>query len=405
MTVKITKPASITQSDVNALNRGVGVAGNRIGAYEAKDSVFRLISAGRKNLIINGAMNLAQRGTSESAISTDGYYTADRWRIEGTTTGDIDMAVETSDTPSGFGSLLKLSRSSSQTLDAGDFLALVQKVEGNKLQELEYGSDAPKDLTISFWVKTNVPGQYVINLYTEDTGQNRIITKPYYVQSSDVWEKHSITFPGDDYGTLNNDTGVGMYVQFCLRAGTDKTTGTPCDKEWVSFSNTRYFAGQRADLTYGSGGFFKITGIQMEVGSVATPYEYLSYDQELHDCQRYFEKSCQPGVILTQGSTTTTFGTADTTKLCQLAIWSHPTLIPFTVEKRAIPTVTKYGNSQGYWAYLSAGLSGPSGISTPTFHQNVLSTGATTKYISVNNQVSTSPLWGLFGNWTADAEL
>jgi hypothetical protein len=226
------------------------------------------------------------------------------------------------------------------------------------------------ELTMSCWVRTNNP--YVgfrtntIGASSRDLGDK--------VPADGNWHKLEYT--------INNTGTVSEYHDVLI----------------VAYNN--------ASVSIATNDYIEVADVQLELGKVATPFEHRSYGEELALCQRYYEKSTPQGIFPTNGPDTTSFGSglSDNLRLVSVAVWSQPTMVPFKVEKRVNPTMTYYGNSQGYWGYLSTGTSGPSGISSFTFHANVYR-GANTKGVFVNNQVSTSPMWQVAGHWAADAEL
>lgn len=238
-----------------------------------------------RNLIINGAMNVWQRGTSADTAST-GDYMCDRWRIQHNgTDGNVDWDQETSSTPDGFAYALKVSMDASEaSLDAGDYVYITQRFEGQDLQHLEKGTANAKKVTLSFWVKSSVASTYTASLTDDDN--TRIIGKSYTISTANTWEKKVIVFDGDTSGAFNNDANRSLDVDFWIDAGTTFTSGT-FSTVWASEVN--------ADRVYDTTGWlestsptFYLTGVQLEVGSEATPFEHRSYGDELARCQRYY---------------------------------------------------------------------------------------------------------------------
>jgi len=179
---------------------------------------------GRRNIAYNGAMNVWQRGTSADT-ATSGDYMCDRWVvIHNTLDGNVDWDQETSSTPDGFGYALKISTDASETsLDAADFLAIRQKIEGQDLQQLQKGTSGAKSLTLSFWVKSSVASTYTVDLF--DTDNDRTISKSYAINTADTWEFKTVTFAGDTTGALTNDNGVSLEFTFWIDAGSNLTSG------------------------------------------------------------------------------------------------------------------------------------------------------------------------------------
>jgi hypothetical protein len=274
---------------------------------------------GVRNLIINGDMNIAQRGTSFTVTGGDtAYRTVDRWKhVLGA--GNWVVSQDT-DVPTGqgFAKSLKLDVTSAVTSpSAGLFTALQYSFEGQHLQHLKKGTANAESVTLSFWVKATKTGTYIVELDDDDNGRN--INKSYTVNASDTWEKKTITFEGDTTGTLNNDNGLSLRIFMYLVMGTDYTSGT-LQTSWGSTVSANRAVGQVNTADSASNNFY-ITGVQLEVGDTATPFEHRPYDMELARCERYYET----GYFVTM----TTPGTSGV----------YPTVY-YKEKKRANPTVT-----------------------------------------------------------------
>jgi hypothetical protein len=248
---------------------------------------------GRRNLIINGAMQVAQRGTSFTGIGNgDDGYTLDRWNFnEGGTPPSEFTISQDSDAPSGFHSSLKMQTTSAGNINQNNsisYLTLEQKIEDRNVAAPAYGTSDAKEMTLSFWVKSYQTGTFTIWFWRSDP--NRSSTVKYTVNSSGTWEYKTVTIPADTTGVVNNTGGEGFRVVFCLAAGSDYTTGTS-SSSWKSHTGTGLFEGQTVDLGDSTSNYFAITGVQLEVGSVATPFEHRSYGEELALCERYYWKS------------------------------------------------------------------------------------------------------------------
>jgi hypothetical protein len=179
-----------------------------------------------KNLLINGGMNIFQRGTSQASITANGYYTADRWRIAANGLGTWTQSRST-DVPSaqGFGYSLKMDCTTADASPAAtDLLILQQKIEGQNLQHLLKGTSSAKKVTLSFWVKSNKTGTYIIEIDHETA--SRSISKSYTISSADTWEKKEITFDGDTSSTIANDNAIGLSILWWLGAGSNRTSGS-----------------------------------------------------------------------------------------------------------------------------------------------------------------------------------
>jgi hypothetical protein len=245
--------------------------------------------APNRNLIINGAMQVAQRGTSTASITSSGYYTVDRFQMANVTLGTWTQSVE-NDAPTGSGfrkSLKVLCTTADAAPAAGDVLAINHLFEGQNLQLISKGTASAQQLTLSFWVKSNVTGTYIVNLRDDDN--TRSVSTSYSVSASATWEKKTIVFPADTTGAFDNDNAGSLGLVFFLGAGTNFTSGT-LNTSWASTVTANRAVGQ-TNLAAATNNYWQITGVQLEVGAVATPFEFKPFEQELKECQRYFEKS------------------------------------------------------------------------------------------------------------------
>ena len=256
-----------------------------------------------RNLIINGDMSIAQRGTSETGVNTTGYYTVDRFRTLGASFGTFTQSQST-DVPTGQGFATSL-KMDCTTADAspssGDVLILQQLIEGQNLQYLKKGTSSAESLTLSFWVKTNKTGTYICEL--RDVDNNRTISQSYTISSANTWEKKTITFAGDTTGTFGNDNAESLRCNFFLNAGSDYTSGT-LQTSWSGRTNANRAVGQ-VNLADSTSNDWYITGIQLEAGTSASDFEFLPVDVTLKRCQRYYQvlsPSVNQAIVQYQGN-------------------------------------------------------------------------------------------------------
>jgi len=237
-----------------------------------------------RNLIINGAMQVAQRGTSFN--STSGFlYTADRWRrYFQSSTGAFSTSVD-SDALVGFEKSLKLTVTTTQsTLTASEQYWVSQAVEAQNMSQLNMGTSDAVTSTLSFWVKSSVAGDYAVMFGS--SGSTRQYVSMYTINSANTWEYKTITIAGETTGTWATGTSIGMNVRFSVGVGTDFHTTS--EDTWLT--SYKLSTNAQTNLMATSGATFQITGVQLEVGSVATPFEHRSYGEELARCQRYYQK-------------------------------------------------------------------------------------------------------------------
>jgi len=254
-----------------------------------------------RNIIINGDMSIAQRGTSTASITTTGYYTCDRWQFQMGTMGTWTQSQST-DVPSGqgFATSLKIDCTTADASPAvGDYLIITSRFEGQNLQYIKKGTASATSLTLSFWVKSTKTGTFVVQLY--DSDNTRSISKSYTVNVSNTWEKKTITFAGDTTGTLDNDNAGSMQINFWLGAGTDYTSGT-LQTTWGSSVTTDSAVGQ-VNVADSTSNDFYLTGVQLEAGTTASDFEFLPYDVNLQRCRRYYQNyEYTGGTVVSMGN-------------------------------------------------------------------------------------------------------
>ena len=238
-----------------------------------------------RNLIINGAMQVAQRGTSLTVGDSTEYKTLDRFAIgiNGTTAGRATMSQAT-DAPSGFGNSMKFDVTTADTsIGANEAFGFLHRIEGQNLQQFAKGTADAKVCTLSFYAKGTAK-TYVVE--TRDAN-SRQVSATFNVTTS--WQRFEITIPADTAGTIANDNSTGLTIIWWLHAGSDFTSGT-LNTSWAASVNANRMVGCESIFSSTSNELF-ITGVQLEVGETATPFEHRSFGEELALCQRYFCKS------------------------------------------------------------------------------------------------------------------
>ena len=256
--------------------------GTQVTTADIADGVFQA----NKNLIINGAMQVAARGTSQTGITSGGYKDApDRFRIDATTVGTWTVSQSTT-APEGFSNSYKFECTTANgSLSADSKLSLLQRIEGQNLQQLKKGTSNSESVTLSFWVRSSKTGTYIVQLKDQDN--TRIYSQAYTISSANTWEYKTLTYAGDTTGSFDNDNGDSFRVFWWLVAGTDFSSGTLATA-WESNTNANRAVGQ-VNLADTVGNDWYITGVQLEVGEQATPFEHRSYADELRRCDRYFQ--------------------------------------------------------------------------------------------------------------------
>ena len=278
-----------------------------------------------KNLIINGAMQIAQRGTSSTST---GYGTVDRWQIfrSASVGSHAFTASQETDAPDGFSNSFKITTTTAAgTVGTNDYFNVGQEIEAQTLQQLAYGTTSAKKVTLSFWVKSSQTGTYSIGVYATDG--NRVIGSTYAINTANTWEKKSVTIDGDTAGTINNDNGAGLRFYFNLAAGS--TYNSTDNTSWATYSNGNFAYGGNDNVVNNLNATWQITGVQLEVGESATEFEHRPYGTELQLCERYFEAyplmsgTQNIPIILTYRVTN--------------QYWAY---LYYKTQKRAVPTLT-----------------------------------------------------------------
>jgi hypothetical protein len=257
------------------------------GTITATDTDGSIGKPAFKNLIINGDMSIAQRGTSVSSVTTTGYRTCDRFQPVMSSAGTWTISQST-DVPTGegFATSFKMDCTTADaSLSASDYLIVRTLLEGQNLQKLKFGTSSAESLTLSFWVRSNKTGIYAVWFYA-DVG-NKSFSKTYTIDSADTWEKKTITINGDTASSFSNNNSIGLRINWYLASGTTYTSGTlPTD--WQTDSNGDRAVGQ-VNLADNTANEWYITGVQLEVGTSASDFEFLPYDLNLDRCERYYQ--------------------------------------------------------------------------------------------------------------------
>lgn len=246
-------------------------------------------NTGRRNLIINGAMQIAQRGTSNT---TSAVYLIDRFKTDfsGGALTNEQVSLTSSDTPYsyGFRKAQKFSNTTAGSTATTDYRRMTHVVEAQNIASSgwEYTSSSSY-ITLSFWVKSSVAGTYACNLQSNDgTAQNYSFE---YTVAADTWTKVTHTAPGNSGITINNDTGEGLRIYWWPYLGTNNTTSGHTNEAWAAFSSSSQVKDFAQNWASTLNATFFVTGVQLEVGENSSDFEHLSFGEELALCQRYFE--------------------------------------------------------------------------------------------------------------------
>jgi len=239
-----------------------------------------------RNLVINGAMNVSQRGTSHAAVA-NAAFTLDRFSFSHSQDGAFTVTQDSS-SPDGFANSLKLDvTTADSSLGTSQYLIMEHKIEAQNLQHLQFGTSSAKNITLSFHVKSNKTGTYGVTIIHEDNS-SVMANLTYTIDSADTWEQKSLTFTGDTTGAINDDNGVGFKMGFTLAVGSQWTSGDT-SASFRTFANGNYGAGQTVNILDNTSNEWYITGVQLEVGQNATTFEHEPIERTLNKCYRYFQ--------------------------------------------------------------------------------------------------------------------
>tara|TARA_R100000329_G_scaffold25123_1_gene23747 strand:- start:587 stop:1696 length:1110 start_codon:yes stop_codon:yes gene_type:complete len=342
-----------------------------------------------RNVIINGAMQVAQRSTSETGLgSANGYHTVDRWQTTAANTAGRFTQEQSADAPSGFAFSTKLSCTTADTSIAADELVKFrQKIEAQNLIRFAKGTSDAKRYALSFYVKGNANATYVAELYDADNA--RQISKTFNVTTS--WNRVELNFPADTSGALNNDNGTGIIMQIYLHAGSTFTSGTLNSSAWAASTDANRAVGISSFFDSTSRTFF-ITGVQLEVGDVATPFEHRSFADELLQCQRYYYRVGDDNNG--GGYHRYAVGSCQGTSSCGITVHAP-------VKMRTTPTLEQTGTASNYALYeadsvhacssvpaINSAHSGPSNFNITFTSAGNLASGNAAEAINNNNTTS-----------------
>ena len=246
---------------------------------------------GNRNVIINGAMTVAQRGTSVTGITSSGYQTLDRFKTSGSAGGTWTMAQTAITDLAQFAQSLKMDVTTAKSSpDSGSSFRIQTLLEGQDLQRFAKGTSSAKEYSLSFYVKGTTTGTYIVEFY--DVDNTRHVSKAYTIDAANTWEYKTLLFPADTTGAFDNDNASSLIISWYLMAGSDLTSGT-LQQTWGAASNTTRASGQ-VNLAASTSNDWQITGVQLEVGDTATDFEHRTFGDELARCHRYFIRRNSP---------------------------------------------------------------------------------------------------------------
>jgi hypothetical protein len=242
------------------------------------------VSPGFRNRIINGGMTIDQRNAGASVVATDGGYTLDRWKGNSSQVSKFTVQQDAGSVtpPAGFTDYLGVTSSAATSVGSNDYYIIRQAIEGFNIADLGFGTANAKTVTLSFWVRSSLTGTFSGTL--NNSGSSRSYPYTYTISSANTWEYKTITIAGDTSGTWLATNGIGLWVSFSLGMG---STYSAAAGAWID--TEEYAVTGSVSVVGTNGATWYITGVQLEVGSTATSFEYLDYGRSLIQCQRYFQ--------------------------------------------------------------------------------------------------------------------
>ena len=352
-----------------------------------------------RNFVINGAMQVAQRGTSFTYAhdGTVSGYNIDRMSFVTSGADSYDCTVsQSTDAPSGFAKSWKVTTGTAEaSIDANDLIYFRTVLEAQNLQPLDYGSSSAKTITVSFYVKSSVSGTFGLGLYVEDGVRNR--TSTYTINATNTWERKTVTFTGDTASSIDDNNGRGLDIYWVLASGSDwdSTDST----SWDDYVASRWAFGHAQDgVATTASATWQITGIQLELGNQATPFEHKSFSEELQKCKRYFQRSYPYGTA----TGTATYSGATIYRGNTATTVTPYVPVRFETEMRATPDIELRSPDSGAADTVSAGIG--SGGSQVAVTAGVSSSGATA-FMYYNAGTSSPAYYNLYAHHICTSEL
>ena len=299
-------------------------------------------NVGRRNILRNGDMRIAQANSSTVITATTTQYVVDRIKhnLAGSTGArySVQRKANQTDGPGEHSTYMRVECTTAQSAQSGTQSNFEDhRIEGSDLNGLAWGTTGSKDATLSFWIKGNVTGTYAVWFYAVADVANKMITKYYTINTADTWEYKTITIPARNDEIMKSNVNAGLYVRFIWNTGTGYSSGTASTSAWAADSNVNRYAGHGVNLASATGNYIETTGHQLEAGSVATEFEFRDRGTQLRDCQRYFYKWVNTGLD-DQITLSTPYNPAQQDgSLPNTSASAH---FYFPTEMRARPTVT-----------------------------------------------------------------
>tara|TARA_A100001388_G_scaffold272722_1_gene253490 strand:- start:281 stop:1498 length:1218 start_codon:yes stop_codon:yes gene_type:complete len=405
MTVRVTKPEFNLREKISELDKPTGLKGLELMRSETPQEARDLIGAGRKNLFINGDMRIDQRSNgSATTPSGTGHTSVDRWKAVINPGSKFSMQKKSDATlleKAGFPNYMRLTVTTAITsMGSSQYQLFWQTIESKNLfDRTGFGYAGAKDLTLSFWVRSSVAGPFSGAL--ENWQQDRAFVWEVDINNKDTWEYKTVHIPPCTNGTWQTNTANGAYFMFSL--------GTTIDSEpnigWVNAQRL----GSSTDIRRIGiqGCTVDLSGVQLEIGRVATEFDHHSFAEEFEVCQRYFQTNFPQGVNPQNGyySATSNLAAGFNGVVCFNGSQARAPWVMFNPKMRSTPTVTLYSasssDSNGKWAAYKGSWNSGSTNAIDYFGGN----GFGVRYNSGGHSFVTGEAYLYRGMWSATAEI
>ncbi len=291
-----------------------------------------------RNMLTNGDLMIDQKAEAATQTGSGGKKPIDGWRQSQSNVGQLSTKTErVTDAPANTGLIYSIRakiKTVETSLDATEDCTLLTKIEGHDCQKLMYGTANAKTTTLSFWVKSSIAGTFAVNIYQEDGDD--AIAKPYTINSADTWEYKTLSFPGNTLAAITDDPTCGLQISWYIAAGSNNVGGSNGDVWHSNVANLAAFGHVTNTHVTTDESTFQLTGVQFEMGHVATPFEFRSYKEALSKCQRYYYRI---NAIGSSDERKTAFGRSSST------VWADYTM-PVTMNHA--PALETSGNVTHY---------------------------------------------------------
>ena len=381
---------------VNTIKKADGTGSLTVPAESGTVVTTASPSLGRRNVLYNGAMAIAQRSTSVTGVGNGtAYHTCDRWQILNGLTSAQFTVEQSSDAPTGFANSFKMTCTTAEaTIDTSEYFFFRQRLEGYDLQGFKKGTSSAESMSVSFWIKSNKTGDIQVTFREEYN--DRQIGQAVSISAANTWEYKTVVVSGDTTGTIPNSSNADFSLEFWVDAGSTYSSGSvPTSWEAYSGNTNNRGAGATLNISDATSNFIAITGVQLEVGDTASSYEHRSFGEELSLCQRYYEHTYDYGTAQGASATVGMMRFHGSTNAGGDMIFP----VSFKQVKRATPTMKGYmtDGTADQWYRTRNGVNAAQSVSFYYTGTNGVCIGSSVggAWVAAN----------FYGHWYADAEL